>query len=76
MTKEQKDCVFSKRWRELLTKATPIGETAIVVSSVGDIKSLRSVASDINTDRSEKRKISIEADRDVLQVKIHVSEKS
>ena len=75
MTKEQKECVFGKEWRRLLTEIIPIGETVIVVSSVGDIKSLRSVASDINTDRSEKRRISIQADRDVMQVTIRVAMK-
>ena len=75
MTKEQKQCVNNKEWRSLLKDNLPLGTSALVVGSVNDIKSLRSVASDLNTDKSHNRKYSIKADRDVFQVEITVDEK-
>lgn len=76
MTKEQKLCVSNREWRTLLKDNMPLGTNAIVVSSVGDIKSLRSVASDLNTDKSHDKRYSIKADRDVFQVEIKVEMKT
>lgn len=76
MTKEQKECVWGREWRKLLVEVLPIGKTTIVVQSVNDIKSIRSVASDINTDPAQARRISVNADRDVMQVELTVEEKN
>ena len=68
MTKEQKELLKGNEWRKLLLS---LGEKEIIpVSSVGEIKCIRSVASDLNTDDSIKDKYSINADRELMLVTI------
>lgn len=75
MTTEQREQVKNREWRKLLT-GLPDGATTIVVKTVGDIKSLRSVASDLNTDPSIPCRYSIEANREFFDVTVSVGRKS
>ena len=56
------------KWRELLDSLGP--KEVIPVASVGEIKSIRSVASDLNTDKDSKFKYIINADRELMLVTI------
>lgn len=69
MTKEQKDYLIGKKWRELL-KSLGYGVEKFPVLSVGDIKSLRTVASDFNTDGGMADKYVVNADRDLMMVTV------
>ena len=74
MDKNTKQLIMDNKWRELLM-SIPIGKTTITVSSVGEIKSIRSVASDLNTDKGIEYRFSISADRDLFLVEIDKTRK-
>lgn len=74
MDKNTKQLILDNKWRELLMSIS-IGKTAITVSSVGEIKSIRSVASDLNTDKGIEYRFSISADRDLFLVEIDKARK-
>ena len=68
MDKNQKELLKASKWRKLLCSIER--EDTIPVSSVGEIKSIRSVASDLNTDPAIKDKYIVNADKDLMLVKI------
>lgn len=74
MTKEQKELLRDNKWRELL-KSLDYGMEKFPVSSVGEIKSLRTVASDFNTDGGIADKYIVNADRDLMMVTVTKSTK-
>ena len=74
MDKNTKQLILDNKWRELLM-SIPIGKTTITVSSVGEIKSIRSIASDLNTDKGIEERFSISADRDLFLVEIDKTRK-
>ena len=69
MKREQKEYLIGKKWRELL-KSLDYGVEKFPVSSVGEIKSLRTVASDFNTDGGIADKYIVNADRDLMMVTV------
>ena len=74
MTKEQKEFIANNEWRKLLLSFEP-GEYHIAVKTIGELKSIRSIASDLSTDRSIETRYSINADKDMMLLRITVSEK-
>lgn len=73
MNKDQKELLKGNKWRELLDSLGP--KEVIPVTSVGEIKSIRSVASDLNTDKDSRFKYTINADRELMLVTITKTDK-
>ena len=69
-TFEQYSLINQKKWTTLLT-GLPAGEYVFTIPSVADIKSCKSVAYSLNTDKIGK-KYSLQADKDNLKLTITV----
>lgn len=74
MTRDQIALLIGCKWRELL-KSLDYGEVLFAVPTVAKLKSLRSVASDFNTDKDCADKFTVRTDRDFLIVTLTKSQK-